>query len=165
MTQVGRIFASDRIVAEVASRDVMLDGGRMGPPEREILTHVRILLVDDEDDSREIVRMILEAAGAEVVEASSVFEAMGLLRTSRIDVLVSDIGMPLRDGYAFIRGVRANTEHESLPAVALTAFTREEDRSRALSAGFNVHMAKPVDARGLITAIASLTRSSLTSAQ
>lgn len=124
----------------------------------DALSHKRVLIVDDEDDSREILRMILEASGAEVVEASNAFEAVEVLRTLDFDLLISDIGMPARDGCALIRGVRAMPDYALVPAIALTAFVRDEDRARALSAGFDAYLTKPVDACGLIATVASLTR-------
>lgn len=125
-------------------------------PSDEPLSGALILVVDDEDDYRTIVRMILEASGAQVVEATTASEAVTLLATIRVDLLVSDIGMPRRDGYALIKQIRATPEGSSVPAVALTGFRSDQDRMRALSAGFDVHLTKPLDAQALVAAVARL---------
>lgn len=121
-----------------------------------------ILVVDDEADARELVKVILEQNGAEVLTAGSVAEALNLLTNAhhpRPDAIVSDIGMPEENGYALIRQVRTLTAAQGgqLPAVALTAFGRASDRIAALSAGFQMHVSKPVEAAELVMVIASLT--------
>jgi CheY-like chemotaxis protein len=124
-----------------------------------LLPNVKVLVVDDDPNSREIVRRILVACDAEVSTAQSADEAIPLLGEFEPDVLISDIGMPGKDGLAFIREVRA---HEStkqtprLPAVALTAFARAEDRIRVLQAGYNTHVSKPIDPRELIAVVEAL---------
>ena len=118
------------------------DRGRM--PD---LSGCRILIVDDEPDTRELLREVLEHCGGEVRDAASAEEAMAALKSWTPSVIVSDIGMPGEDGYAFIRRVR-EWERESgqrVPAVALTAYARSEDRIRALLAGYQVHVAKPIE--------------------
>ena len=91
--------------------------------------------------------------------AESPAEAIEILQRTRVDVLLSDIAMPGEDGYAFIKRVRAlDDRHAALPAAALTALAREEDRERALSAGFQMHLAKPIDGHSLIAAVVSLRR-------
>jgi PAS domain S-box-containing protein len=121
------------------------------------LKGVKVLVVDDEQDAREMVRRVLTAAGAEVTTASSAAEALQLLDYSKPDVLVSDIGLPGEDGYDLIRKVRMRGEGLGrVRAVALTAFTRLEDRTKAMLAGYQMHLAKPVDARELIVTIATL---------
>ena len=107
----------------------------------------RILVVDDEPDARELLTAILRRAGADVSAVPSVAEALQLLQRQRIDILISDIGMPDQDGYALIHKVRklSGTTGGRIPAIALTANARPEDRSRALAAGFQRHMAKPID--------------------
>ena len=119
---------------------------------------VRVLLVDDEPDARELLGMVLGWAGAEVSAAASAAEALELLRQKEVDVLVSDIGMPAADGYALIGRVREMTASRAgrTPAVALTAYASEEDRRRALAAGFDVHLPKPVEPAELISVIAGL---------
>jgi PAS domain S-box-containing protein len=128
----------------------------VGVPQQ--LMGVRVLVVDDEPDARELLRVILEKSGANVSIAGSSKEALTLLRKSRLDVLVSDIGMPGEDGFQLIRQVRALSHHEggSIPAAALTAYATSEDRLRALTGGFQIHVAKPVDPLELIAVVASL---------
>jgi signal transduction histidine kinase/CheY-like chemotaxis protein len=125
------------------------------PPELE---GVRVLVLDDEDDARDLVKSMLEHCRAHVRGARSVNEAIGLLDAEHFDVVVSDVGMPNEDGYAFIRRVRAlGTErNRSIPAVALTAYARAEDRTRAFVAGFNAHVTKPVEPTDLAIVVASL---------
>ena len=122
------------------------------------LAGVEVLVVDDEADARELVRMVLGEAGAVVHAAGSADEAVALIRLHRPDVLVSDIGMPDRDGYQLIREVRAMPPREGgrTPAIALTAFARSEDRTRAMLAGYQVHVSKPIEPQELIATIKSL---------
>jgi signal transduction histidine kinase len=131
--------------------------GSTGPGEYEPLRGVRVLVVEDDDDSRRLLTRALKRAGAEVAEASSVKAALGLLEASHPQVLVSDLGMPGQDGYDLVREVRGRglTERE-MPAIALTAFARSEDEERSLQAGFQVHLSKPVDQGKLVAAITSL---------
>ena len=120
------------------------------------LSGIKVLVVDDEPDARQLVRRVLRECGAEVAVAESAGEAMKLVESFRPDILVSDIGMPEQDGYDFIRQVRGRLAAKTLPAVALTAFARSEDRKRALLAGFQTHVAKPVDPAELVAVVASL---------
>jgi CheY-like chemotaxis protein/anti-sigma regulatory factor (Ser/Thr protein kinase) len=126
------------------------------------LEGISVLVVDDEADARALLRKVLEQCGAQVATASSTAEALAALEQSRPDVLISDIGMPNEDGYDLIRRVRAaEQEHEaSLPAVALTAYVGEDDRRRAISAGFHAHVSKPVGLTKLATVVESLARQS-----
>jgi signal transduction histidine kinase/ActR/RegA family two-component response regulator len=121
------------------------------------LKNVSVLVVDDEADARELIKHVLESCSARVTTAANADEAIDLFGQSRPDVLVSDIGMPDVDGYELLRRIRvAERQHGGrIPAVALTAFARSEDRTRALRAGFLVHVAKPVDPSELIATIAS----------
>lgn len=121
-----------------------------------VLRGVRVLVVDDHDDARDIVSTILEDAGAEVVGARDVTAALELLASTEVAAIVSDIGMPQRDGYAFLAEVRAAPQTRHIPALALTAFARREDRDRALAAGFHSHVAKPIDPARLVAAVAAL---------
>jgi len=117
-----------------------------------------VLVVDDELDARELLREVLEAAGARTVGVASAEEALAAILQQPPDVIVSDIGMPGRDGYDLVRSIRAlPAARGRIPAIALTAYVASEDRARALSAGFQTHMAKPVEAPELIAAIAALT--------
>jgi CheY-like chemotaxis protein len=119
---------------------------------------LRVLVLDDEVDARELLRALLEGCKVEVTTAASVAEAMDVLAANPIDVVLSDIAMPEEDGLSFIRRVRALPREESgrVPAVALTAYARLEDRTRALRAGFNAHVAKPVDLNELLAVLTSL---------
>ena len=123
---------------------------------------LQILLVDDEPDTRELLVFVLEQYEAEVKEAASVREALEVLKEFVPDVLVSDIGMPGLDGYTLIRQVRAMPEAplSEIPAIALTAYASDLDRDRALEAGFQMHLSKPVGSDELVKAIASLTKMS-----
>jgi CheY-like chemotaxis protein len=123
------------------------------------LSGIRAMVVDDEADGRDLVSRVLSNCGAQVVEAASASEALLRLGQSDIDVLISDIGMPEMDGYELLREVRRleATSGRKMPAVALTAFARSEDRTRALHAGFHVHVSKPVEAAELIATVASVT--------
>ena len=118
-----------------------------------------ILVVDDEEDTRQLLIQALTFYGATVISAASTEEAMSEIQDKNPDFLVSDIGMPDEDGYSLIRRIRnlENQQHKNIPAVALTAFTRAQDRMRALAAGFQNHVPKPVEPDELITVIASLT--------
>jgi CheY-like chemotaxis protein len=122
------------------------------------LSDVHVLVVDDEPDGRETVAMVLTTHHAKVTTASSAREALARLVESPPDVLVSDIGMPEQDGYDLIREVRrlSRVEAAQVPAVALTAFAREEDRLQALAAGFQMHLAKPVAPADLVAGVAKL---------
>jgi CheY-like chemotaxis protein len=119
---------------------------------------LKVLVVDDEPDARELVAYVLEASGMEVQSAGSAAEALTLLEQFTPHVLLSDVGMPEEDGYALIRSIRtmADESKKRVPAVALTAFARSEDRTRALLAGFNVHMAKPVEPAALVKTVLEL---------
>ncbi len=119
---------------------------------------LRVLVVDDEPDAREVVAAVLRQSGAEVHSSGSAAEALEQIEAWRPNLLVSDIGMPGEDGYALIKKVRAlDAEHRGgIPALALTAYASVEDRLRALSAGFQMHVAKPVDPLQLVEAVASL---------
>jgi CheY-like chemotaxis protein len=127
------------------------------PPE---LAGVRVLAVDDEADARHLLATVLKQCGAEVKTCASAAEVIGLLEEFKPDVLVSDIGMPGEDGYSLIRRIRAweadRDDGSPIPAVALTAYARVEDRVQALLAGYNMHVTKPVEPAELAVVIASL---------
>ena len=111
------------------------------------LQGVRVAVVDDERDTREILSVMLSRYGAEVRMAGSVAEGFELFQAWRPDLMVSDIGMPIEDGYVLIGKVRGLSEAEggATPVVALTAFASGQDRQRAMEAGFNVHLSKPIE--------------------
>jgi len=111
-----------------------------------VLKGSRILVVDDETDARELLRVILQTAGAEVVETGSAGEALHRLDRESFDLLVADIGMPEQDGLALVRAIReAGTSARSVPAIAVTAYASTQEREEAFTAGFGWHLAKPVD--------------------
>jgi signal transduction histidine kinase len=122
------------------------------------LAGVRVLVVDDEPDARDLLKHMLASCAAEVLIAGSADEGLRLLEAHQPHVLVSDIGMPEVDGYEFLRQVRRLERRRGgrIPAIAVTAFARSEDRTRALRAGFLVHIAKPVDPAELVATIASV---------
>ena len=122
------------------------------------LAGISVLIVDDEPDARALVGRLVEERGASAVVTSSAPEALEALAKQRVDILVSDIGMPDFDGYELIQRIRAFEKHplRNLPAIALTAYARSDDRQRALLAGYQMHLAKPIEPRELIAGIASL---------
>ena len=122
------------------------------------LTGVLVLVVDDQVDARELIQRVLTECGAQVVTAASVDEALAAVEEKKPDVLVSDIGMPHVDGYELLRRVRAlgHARGGGLPAIALTAFARSEDRTRTLRAGYLVHVSKPVEPSELVATVASV---------
>jgi CheY-like chemotaxis protein len=114
--------------------------------------------VDDDPDSLQLLDEILSSAGATVLCASSAAAGLRLLDIQQPDVIVSDLGMPGRDGFDFIRSVRARNESRggAIPAAALTAYVRPVDRARALAAGFQMHLSKPIDPEVLVQAVEQL---------
>ena len=128
------------------------------PQRASTLAGLRVLLVDDEEDSREIVMAMLEQNGVQVKAASSAYEALRTFAEWRPDVLVSDIGMPAEDGYSLIRKVRSLPPERGgdVPAAALTGYAGRTDYLKALSAGYQSHIKKPVDFEELIAVIVSL---------
>ena len=123
------------------------------------LSGFRALVVEDQWDSRDLIAEILRSAGCSVEAAGSVPEALEALARGRFDVLVSDIGMPGEDGYSLVRSIRQGEETvRDLPALAVSAYAREEDRIRSLSAGFQLHLSKPFDPVDLLIAVNRLLR-------
>jgi signal transduction histidine kinase/ActR/RegA family two-component response regulator len=129
------------------------------PSIAAVLFGVRIVVVDDEEDARDLVAAVLQQAGAVVTAVGSADEAMHAIHERPPSLLVSDIGMPGEDGYALIARVRALPADRGgrVPAVAVTAFTRGEDRARALRAGYTAHVAKPIDPSELVTLAMNVT--------
>jgi CheY-like chemotaxis protein len=125
------------------------------PPE---LRGLSVLVVDDEPETRDLLKFVLEQCEVLVTMAESAREALSLLEQRPFDVLISDIGMPETDGYALIKQVRKLPAEQggSLPALALTAYARAEDRTEVLRAGFNMHLAKPIDPSELLVVITTL---------
>jgi PAS domain S-box-containing protein len=139
-------FAESRAVPAAATSDADLDG-------------VRVLVVDDEPDARSLIQRLLQDCEATVTTAASAREALERLTWEHPDVLISDIGMPAEDGYGLIRRVRQlSGSNAELPAIALTAYARPDDRRKALEAGYQVHLAKPVEAATLISMVATLSK-------
>ncbi|MDT5159311.1 MAG: hypothetical protein QOH51_3668 [Acidobacteriota bacterium] len=143
--------------AESAPSAVIESGGM---ESSALLDGTRVLLVEDEEDARVMLRAILEGGGAKVTAVSSASEAWETLVGAGCDVLVSDIGMPGEDGYSLIGRVRERDAARgvSTPAVALTAYARDEDRTRSLAAGFQAHLAKPVEPSELLSVVARLAK-------
>ncbi len=131
--------------------------GSTGAVEPDSLSGVRILCVDDERDARHLLQHALGQRQAAVTVAASADEALTLIGSEEFDAIVSDIGMPGRDGYELIRAVRYREgDGRRLPAVALTAYARREDREVALEAGFDEHLSKPVDTINLVATLGRL---------
>ena len=135
------------------------DGSSLPSPS-SLLTGISVLVVDDDDGSRDVVAAYLESRDAVVLTASSAAQAIEMVQRERVDVLLADIAMPHEDGYGLIRRLRAMDAQGigAIPAAALTAFARDEDRKQTLQAGFQMHLTKPVDRRSLIEAVATLGR-------
>jgi CheY-like chemotaxis protein len=143
-----RIVMGER---QLSLSEISVEGSNM-------LSGLRVMLVDDEPDVRELLTTVIEGAGANVIAVSSAQEAIEVLEQSQPDVLVSDIAMPQEDGYTLIRKVRDRETEQGgcLPAVALTAYVKEEDCQQAIKSGFQIHMSKPVDTNELVMAVANL---------
>jgi PAS domain S-box-containing protein len=154
----GATFTVHLPVRDVRAREKT---GQSNERHGTALAGLRLLLVDDEADTREVLRVMLEVQGADVTVASSAGEALDLLRRGQpTDVLLADIGMPEQDGYALIEAVRALPTSEAvIPAVAVTAYVSSRDRARALDAGYGWHVAKPVDPDQLVAVVSAAARS------
>jgi len=129
------------------------------PPSKDNgLTGLTILVVEDHADSRELLVFLLECLGTTVWAADTASEGLELLRRHRPDVVISDIGLPDEDGISLMRRVRSLSASEggTTPAIALTALTTHQDRARILNAGFNEHLAKPVDTERLVKAVSAM---------
>jgi len=118
------------------------------------LDGVRVLAVDDDPDEAAMMRDVLESAGAHVFTAGSGKGALALLNEEAVDVLLADIGMPEMDGFDLIQRVRRLAgANAAVPATAITAYTRSDDRDRALASGFDQHVSKPIDPSDLLTMV------------
>lgn len=159
----GATFTVELPVATAANHTYSDDNGGQHPGEslpgqRPKLDGLRVLVVDDEKDTRGVIRVALEGCRAQVTVVDSAAAALKAMPALHPDVLISDIGMPEMDGYMLIKRIRALDADSGgqVPAIALTAFTRAEDRNRALGAGFQKHIAKPVEPGDLVLAVADL---------
>jgi PAS domain S-box-containing protein len=149
------LVASQRAPAPAA---VPIQAQRRGQPAIPDLHGVSVLVVDDDADALSMVRDILEVSGATISTSRSATQALASLAELCPDVLVADLGMPGMDGFELIASVRGNSDPKlrNLPAAALTAFARSEDRARALRSGFNMHLAKPIEPSELMAAVVTL---------
>ncbi|HLO47038.1 MAG TPA: response regulator, partial [Kamptonema sp.] len=144
----------DLEILPIASSSVSSENEQ--PPSQ--LSGLQVLVVEDDADARQFLGTLLEEYGVTAIAVRSVAEAIAVLERWQPDILVSDIGMPLEDGYSLIRKVRAKetSQRQHLPAVALTAYAREQDRVQALAAGYDEYIAKPVDPEQLLGALVNL---------
>jgi PAS domain S-box-containing protein len=135
-------------------------GSRQLAPESCLLNNLHILVVDDEADTRDLITTVLKQYGAKVTAVGSVAEALEAVERLQLDVLVSDIGMPEENGYSLIRKLRQIEAERGgrIPAVALTAYTRSEDRAAAIAAGFQIHLPKPVEPAQLAAVVANVVK-------
>jgi CheY-like chemotaxis protein len=140
-----REHPTSRYTSELECEDIKLDD-------------LCVLVIDDEPDARELIRRVLSQCNAHVITAASAEEGLKILLAQRPNVIVSDVGMPEKDGYQFIREVRSLSASDGgrTPAIALTAFARSEDRTRAMRAGYQVHISKPIEPQELIATVGSL---------
>ena len=155
----GSAFTVKLPLAVELTGEVPVDGRPAAPQvwsAPDLLKDLRILVVEDEKDTRELLVMALEGCGAKVTSTVSVPEALAAFENATPDVIVSDIGLPGEDGYSFIRKVRARNGGGRVPAAAVTAYAGAEDRRRALESGFQTHLAKPVDPSELVATVARL---------
>lgn len=131
-------------------------------PDTPVQRPVRVLIVDDEPDTREIICHELEGCGAKVTEAATASDALQILQNNDVDVLLADVAMPDEDGYSLIRKIRSSpaARMASIPAAAVTAHARDDERKEALAAGFQMHLAKPFDPAELARAVETLVRGS-----
>lgn len=151
----GATFVVDLPAATLSARDAAPVAARTaGTP----LSGLRVLVVDDDEDNRGLAAMMLEKAGAVTVAAESAAEARAALADGTFDALVADLAMPEEDGYALIRHVRAQAAMTALPAVAFTAFAGRDERRQAAEAGYDAHVAKPVEPGALVDAVATVVR-------
>jgi CheY-like chemotaxis protein len=122
------------------------------------LQGLTVLLVDDDEDARELFATVFSQAGARVTTAGSVREAMAMVEVTLPDIVLTDIAMPQATGFDLLNEMRSDPRRAEIPVIAVTAYARSEDRAQALSAGFNAHIAKPVSPRALVAMVAELAR-------
>jgi CheY-like chemotaxis protein/two-component sensor histidine kinase len=148
---VGAITEAESVQPTHSEEVISLDG-------LPSLEGLKVLVVDDERDTRELIREVLKECGSEVITSSSAEEAFTALQEQKPDILITDLGMPDEDGYSLISKIRALPSERGgqIPAAALTAYARAEDRLRVLRSGFQFHLPKPVDSAELVSVVASL---------
>jgi CheY-like chemotaxis protein/anti-sigma regulatory factor (Ser/Thr protein kinase) len=153
----GAIFTVDLPSVPLARR---APAAVKAPGHSSSLDGLSVLVVDDDEETRVVVAAHLENHQATVLTAASARDALRILQREHVDVLLADVAMPGEDGYTLLRKVRAMDRFtaRTIPAAALTAFARDEDRREALAAGFQMHLAKPIDAASLVAAVAALSR-------
>jgi len=142
--------------APAAAAEATPAGARHAEVSGLTLAGLKVMIVDDEDDGREMLATLIRARGATVTTAHSAADAVAKLKAQPHDLLISDIGMPIADGYQLMREVRESPTWERMPAIALTAFARDEDAAKARAAGYQAHLAKPFDPTSLMATIAQL---------
>jgi PAS domain S-box-containing protein len=149
------VLASQGVLADQGAREI---GAQLMQPAPTNLRGVRILAVDNEEDALGLLRLVLESSGAEVTTAASAESALSALQAAPFDAVVADIGMPGTDGLQLIRNIRQTLPKPTnrIPAAALTAYARSEDRVAALASGFQMHLAKPINPSELVSALATL---------
>jgi CheY-like chemotaxis protein len=157
LTVILPLLADDEAVSILDDGKEITSAFRSGQPD---LAGIHVLVVDDDAGAREMISAALNERHARVTAVASAREALQVIRRKRPDVLVSDIAMPIEDGYDLIQQIRALEANNGklIPAVAMTAYAREEDRQRALASGFQSYLAKPIEPADLIAVVASLTR-------
>ena len=161
----GSVFTIRLPLVDAAARESKLDETRTVAASRanqsqQLLSGLRVLVVDDDADTLQLMTTALTSRQATVTAVSSAGEAIEAIKASRPDVLVSDIAMPDEDGYGLIRRIRSLDDHSSsvIPAVAITAYAKEEDRHKALSSGFQIYLAKPIELTELVSVVAKAAR-------
>ena len=142
--------------ARAAAAAGVIEGSGGGEMHGALLNGARVLVVDDNEDARELISTVIRSAGGTTIPVASVTEARQAIEADAPDAIVSDISMPGENGYDFARELRSIEPTTAVPLVAVTAFTRVEDRNRALAAGFDAHLSKPFEARALVALLASL---------
>jgi CheY-like chemotaxis protein len=158
-----RLPSFGSIVEPGLTRDGHVETPESEPPvpSVEVLSGLNVLVVDDDEDTLELLTAALRSRSAQVTGVSSAAQAIDAIIRSRPDVLVSDIAMPDEDGYQLMQKVIALAFEPPIPAIAITAYAKEEDKERALAAGFQRYLTKPVELGELISAVAEAARNSL----
>jgi CheY-like chemotaxis protein len=152
----GATFTITFPVASPATDGTVTSSAVRKAPTSDVLAGVNVLVVEDDADTRDLLATVLAEHGAAPTTTASVRDGVAALRRSMPDAVVCDIAMPDDDGYTFIAQVRSSLDGAHVPAVALTAYARPEDRDRALAAGFDLHLAKPVEPKDLVAAVVRL---------